>query len=539
MAHMFPEFFPGEQSHDHPEYLVYQTMRSLPDNYFVFYSKKFKGGMRSKEECEVDFIVFDGKSALLCVEVKGGFVQYDGQADAWFQNGDPLMRGPDRQASAATHAIIDYLRQFADKLSIGWCLCFPNCSLPPSSAAPSGIPRSVLIDEAGLLEPSKAISLVESYYKKQFVRDGLKKSEAVELVRMLTRGLGFVRKIGVRIARDRQQIIEVTNEQLNVLLDLMVNSKMAVRGVAGSGKTLIAQEFARQLAAEGKTVLLLFFNRMIANSVRNSFDRDSTITCTTFHSFARDRISANNPDWWAENKSSAPDFWNIDVPLKLAECAESDDSKFDAVIVDEGQDFKRTWFEILEEYTSDRFVVFYDEAQDIFGHWNELPWGASTVPRKVLTRNCRNTISIVRHLADSLGKEISAFDLSPVGEDVTSRTFPDIQSQRIALKLELTRLLNEGVEPRQIVLIIDDKRQNSALADLDRIGKIPIEDIGRTYHPRSKAIRYTNTNLFKGLESDVVFLLRTKPADANPSLHYVASSRATTLLFDYKATPKD
>lgn len=513
---------------------MFQTLRMLPDYYSVFYSKKFKGVSQFNEEFEVDFLVFDGSRCLLCIEVKGGEIEYDGIQDAWYQNGKPLIKSPDRQALAATHGLIDYLGQLANQLNIGWSLCFPDCSFPTNCGSPSGVPRAIVIDEAGMLEPEKAIRLVSAYYEKQYKRAGLTRIQSETLVKLLTRSLAFVQKVGVRIARDRQQIVQVTNEQLNVLQDLMVNSKIAVRGVAGSGKTLLAQELARRLEEDGKSVLLLFFNRMIANAVRFGFDRDSTITCTTFHGFARDRIKMNDPSWWPENRSTDSDFWNIDVPLKLVDCVEKDACKYDAIIIDEGQDFKRTWFEILEEYSTDRFVVFYDDAQDIFEHWNDLPWGATSIPRKILSRNCRNTRSIVRHLCSCVGIELAAFESSPIGDDVITRTFHDTVPQKNALVAELSRLLKEGVEPSQIVIIIDDNRPNTALAHLDRIGKVPIEDIGRTYHHRSKAIRFTNAKLFKGLEADVVFFLRTQPSKHNNTERYVACSRATTLLYDYE-----
>ena len=534
MARTFPEYFPYEENTSNPEYRVFQTLRTLPDRFSVFYSKKFKGVSRFNEEFEVDFLVFDGSRSLLCIEVKGGEIEYDGVQDAWYQNGKPLCKSPDRQASAATHGLVDYLGNLSKQLSVGWSLCFPDCSLPINGGSPTGVPRAIVIDEAGMLEPEKAIGLVSAYYEKQYKRAGLSRIQSEELVKLLTRSLAFVQKVGVRIARDRQQIVQVTNEQLNVLQDLMVNSKMAVRGVAGSGKTLLAQELARRLEEDGKSVLLLFFNRMIANAVRFGFDRESTITCTTFHGFARERINVSDPSWWAENKSTDSDFWNFDVPLKLAECVEKDACRYDAIIIDEGQDFKCTWFEILEEYSKDRFVVFYDDAQDIFEHWSDLPWGATLVPRKILSRNCRNTRSIVRHLGTCVGTELTAFEASPNGAEVITRTFHDTESQKNVLVAELTRLLKEGVEPGQIVIIIDDKRPNTALAYLDRIGKVPIEDIGRTYHQRSKAIRFTNTKLFKGLEADVVFFLRSQPSKHNKIERYVACSRATTLLFDYE-----
>ena len=57
MATMFPPSYPGEPNPDNPEFNVYQTMKTLPDHYTVFYSKKFKGTGSWKEEGEVDFVI--------------------------------------------------------------------------------------------------------------------------------------------------------------------------------------------------------------------------------------------------------------------------------------------------------------------------------------------------------------------------------------------------------------------------------------------------------------------------------------------------
>ena len=50
--------------------------------------------------------------------------------------------------------------------------------------------------------------------------------------------------------------------------------------------------------------------------------------------------------------------------------------KYDAIIIDEGQDFKPEWYEylqtLLQSRTESHFSVFLDEHQDIFGHWKRF-----------------------------------------------------------------------------------------------------------------------------------------------------------------------
>lgn len=545
MARMFPEQFPGEYDSDNPEFAVYQTLRSLPDSYSVFYSKKFKGGKRSKEECEIDFLVFDGEKSLLCVEVKGGLIEYSGDEDAWYQNGKRLVRSPDRQASAGKAALLEFLGEAASDINVGWFLCFPNCTLPTNFQAPSGLPRPVLADQARLLDVEEAINAASAYYVSEFGRRGVNSRQAKEVVKKLTRSIGFITKVGVRVARDYRQLVEVTAEQMQVLDDLVVNPRIAVKGFAGSGKTLIAQEFAKRLATDDKSVLLLFFNRMVANAVRYGLPRDTSIECTTFHSLARRLISEDDPEWWGENSTKTDDFWNIDVPLRLLDVPLAADAKYDVVIVDEGQDFKPDWYEILETLLEDpvngRFVVFYDDLQDIFGHWDDLPWGTKNVARKVLSKNCRNTKSIIQFLSEVHPCEIQAFERSPTGEPVVERLAASIEEEQQQLVSDVKALMAGGVLPEQIVLVLNQPRQDSCIANLDQIGRYKIKAIGRTYRERSDAIRYTNIRLFKGLEADVVFLLGLYGEE---SLHsrrqiYTQGSRARTLLYVSRIKQKD
>ena len=75
---MYPEVFPGKFDQGDPEFVAYQTLRKLPDSYVVLYSKRFKGGLFGKPECEIDFIISNQRDVIICVEVKGGVLSYDG-----------------------------------------------------------------------------------------------------------------------------------------------------------------------------------------------------------------------------------------------------------------------------------------------------------------------------------------------------------------------------------------------------------------------------------------------------------------------------
>ena len=541
MATMHPAVFPGQPNGDDPEFVAYQILRKLPDSFDVFYSKKFKGSRRFKDECEVDFIILDSGSALLCLEVKGGLIEYDDGDQVWRQNGAKMRRMPDRQASATIGPVIEYLAPPGANLNFEWGLFFPQCCRPHNLVGrlPPGLKDAQIIDEQDMLDIVHAVERLRDHTRKAFGRPGIGKRDREAVVGKLTRTVHFVRKVGVRLETDCQQLVEVTAEQLDVLEDLESNNRIVVRGCAGSGKTLLAQEFARRLAAEGKRVLLLFYNRVISNTARRAFARNASVECMTFHSLARRLITEEDPDWWHEQSRGDGNFWDLTVPARLFD-VQLALPKYDAVIVDEGQDFKREWYEFLEQLMVDspdgRFSVFYDERQDIFGHWGDLPWGADGVARKVLTKNCRNTKAIIDYLNTSCGCEMRAFAGSPTGLAVVTRNVANRLEEMEQLRTDVAELLKQGVRPAQIILLLNGPRDDSAIADVGEIGGAPVEWVGRSLRADSQAVRFAGISVFKGLEADAILVLGCREMSNSQLTEalYVQGSRARALLYVYR-----
>lgn len=539
MATIYPSVYPKAPNPEDPEFEVFEILRKLPENYTVFYSKKFKGTKAWDEEREIDFIIFDGKSFLLCLEVKGGLIEYNGPEDKWYQNGELMKRRPDRQSSSAMQSALSFLGPDAKNLNVGWALGFPHCCLPNNFQAPSGLPNPIIIDQQRFNHVHQSIETAGSYYVDQLGRDGVSGATAKSIVNRLTKSIGFITKVGVRIERDHQQILEATEEQYKVLEDLEINEKTIVRGFAGTGKTVLATEFARRKELEGKKVLFLFYNRLITKNAQRSFSRESEMNCTRFFSFAKRTINASDPDWWNSNyRKDDKSFWEEDVSLKLVDLPLNEDDKYDVIIVDEGQDFKRDWFEFLDGLLVDseesRFVVFYDEHQDVFGRWSDLPWGEKGAARKQLTENCRNTKSIIKYLNEKRPTGMKPFNRSPEGEKVVE-SLADSPEEAKALFLEdINNVLNEGVNTGQIVVLINPNKTDSCLSEVTKIGRIKFESIARYYNERARSIQFTTINMFKGLEADVVFVMAYGISEEKiAEILYAQGSRARTLLYVY------
>ncbi len=538
---MFPETFSGQVQEGNPEYQVFNLLRGLPDNYSVIYSKKFKGGKWSKEEAEIDFLIFDGHRNLICLEVKGGEIAYNGTNRAWYQNGERMKKSPDWQASSGAHAVIEFLGKDAERVNINWALAFPHCSKPAGSGSIAEVPAELLLDAQALLYPTAAVQRICAYNEERLRREGVGRFQASNILDRLLRSVGFVTKIGTRLIQDASQLVKATEQQLEVLEDLELNQRTAVMGYAGTGKTIIATEFAKRCSERGQKVLLLFYNRMVANSVRYGLGQRSPIECTTFHSLARHEIEAEDEAWWKEdNGKDDPEFWEMTVPLKMLEVIDSKAPQYDVIVVDEGQDFKAEWFEILgqlqKKEPDSRFAIFHDSNQDIFRRWTDIPWEPGTFTRKQLRKNCRNTKAIVNQLNELIPSDMVAFEQSPDGQPVIVHSGETRSAQVATIRKNLEKLIKEDVPPGQIVILIDCPLKVSSVSQIDKIGKCRLSWMGRSYRSDSRDIQITTIESFKGLEADVVFVVLGEDSELNtrPQKLYAQISRARLLLHLYK-----
>ena len=458
---IYPEYFPEERAQEHAERKVFDRLKELSDRYDIFYSKRFvTDGVEKKAEFEVDFIVAIPEKALVCIEVKGGLIQYSGTTDSWSQNGRKLTKRPDGQATAAAHGLVKTFQKHIGKMAVGWALCFPDCQVAGTSGFPPSIQEAQVIDEQSLLYTDQALDALFSFIRQQHPhREGVRRWEYAAFKKSLLRDLGFVSLMSTRIKRANQQFVKLEQSQIELFQSVASNQHIVVSGPAGSGKTLLAKTIAQDWLNEGKRVLLMCYNRTLANKLRYEFDRnENRIEVTTFHSLARKVITDYYPDWWGEQDSSAEGFWELEVPAKLEECMPYYQERYDALIVDEGQDFKEFWYELIFGLipTEGRRLIFLDEMQNIFGHFTELP-RANEFSRFQLRKNCRNTKEIISFLSKVTKCHINAFDSSPKGTKVEEVSFATHEAKLDYISDTIKKLIRvQEFSAEQILILIPE-----------------------------------------------------------------------------------
>lgn len=318
----------------------------------------------------------------------------------------------------------------------------------------------------------------------------------------------------------------LTAEQQVAFFEMLGTSRrVAVRGVAGSGKTLLARALARQFAAEGKRVLLLCHHDEL--SVQNNEELARLgIDCFTPHALRRvlgsrvvmpERRSLP-PAEWAEYLGRVidrADAWGMPV-------------RYDAMIVDEGQDF-HSWGVLQRLIVPQRdgmrpLYVFYDPRQRE-GPSLEIP---QDLRLQKLEINCRNTLALTRHNSAIIGMEIRSRRGMPEGYVAERRVvlnFNDLMSEGLRTIEEWIEL--HKAELKQIAVLVHDPRSlpwfDLPAAFQTGSRRIPLITDGAAWRD-GKGVFIGRVNDFRGLEADFVILVL--PKSPRTARHYVGASRA-------------
>jgi len=106
---------------------------------------------------------------------------------------------------------------------------------------------------------------------------------------------GFTRAASARDQRrwGKGRLLTLTTEQYSALDLLADNRQCLFRGAAGTGKTMLALEYAKRMASAGNRTLLLCFNRLLGDWLHVESARCTSaalLTATTYHRFVREMI---------------------------------------------------------------------------------------------------------------------------------------------------------------------------------------------------------------------------------------------------------
>ncbi len=508
------------------ELRVRNSLRQLDDSWRVFHSITWQSLRAGRQgDGEADFVLLHRDFGAIVLEVKGGEIEL--LEGVWYSVDKNRIRhrikNPFDQAKTSKYALVNYLRSLDPPLAhipVCHAVVFPNVTLDHGIGLYG--PRDIILDHEDLLDPNAAIVRVLEHWK----QNARLTTDDVDTVTSRLAPTVTVRtRLRDAIVDSNEVLIQLTERQIQTFGQLRLVRRAAVLGGAGTGKTILAIERVRRLVSEGFKTLLTCYNSPLANFMTQELINCQNTQVTTFHALCvQEARKALLPIPTDPNE----DWWEREAPNLLIRAAGVNHTAFDAIIVDEGQDFALDWLVSLLMLTSNPdespFYVFADSHQELYRRGWALP---EAWPKFSLDLNCRNTAPIAARVAALYEEKIAS-----LGADGPQPVFVKANGAGEGIELVqsiVARLMqDEGINPKQIAVLSDSK------AFVDDLRTMVVGDHAFTGIGGFGVVTET-VNRFKGLESDVIVLVLTESVLTDPvrlrALSYVGMSRAKVVLF--------
>jgi len=223
------------------------------------------------------------------------------------------------------------------------------------------------------------------------------------------------------------------------------------------------------------------------------------------------------------------------MPIALSNAVDRSGGVYDAVIVDEAQDFADDFWLPVEMLLTDpdagMLYVFLDEIQDIYRRSASIPVLGEPL---VFDRNCRNTTAIhdlaYRHYRGGPVQRPSI-----AGSPLEFLTAPTLELQAQQIGQLVTRLTQtEGIAAHDIAILLCTARNREVCEKLLHQYQLPKSiRLGRIEDYGPDCLTLDTVARFKGLERAVTIVWEFGECDPERDREtlYVGLSRAKSLLY--------
>lgn len=515
---------------------VYEVLRrQLPSRYRVYYSSPWLGTEAdgTEKDGEADFVVASAETGFLVIEVKGGGIGRDKVTGEWHSvdrwGFTHAIKNPVSQATKSKHQILQRMKTLPELgnrwIGTGIAVIFPDSS------------GGAVLD--GLDTPREKFALREEMERLgDWVRAHLEHNMGdrgqplgpegiAALDRMIAHAFQLHLPLATTLESDGKKVLTATREQCELLRVLEEHRRVAIAGVAGSGKTVIAVHKAMQLAEADPEarVLLTCFNVPLGEHLKRLTARQPNIIAGSFHQVcARIAREAGVPTPPSDSiEELMAEAW---PEALVAAVGSRPELAFNAIIVDEGQDFSDNWLESLNQCGASidsSFWILYDDNQRLYGRSNRFLFSFPGPPFK-LRRNVRNPKPVFDRLVPLFGA-ITATSAGPEGRPVEEIIVREERLMPSALKNLVLRLVEtEQVEPEDIAVLATTTERLKELCPSARFGRVAVCDAAEATAGR---VCVETVRRFKGLERSVIILVDPAEMKTVDELQYVSLSRPT------------
>jgi hypothetical protein len=558
MAICYPDYEKGQEAkiESKAEILFYNSCKTtLPDSYQVFHSVSWITSMLGKaRDGEADFLICHPDRGFIVIEIKGGRIRADMTSGIWTSidraGVSHKISNPFRQATSGKYNILGKMKEHREwpKLNLKWVSAghaafFPDVDDGRALQGPEA-PTEIIGDRSDLIDLKKWVERVFDYWSDQNHAHSEKPlgSAGVQFMRKLFARVAEARPLlSSKLADEEQERLQLTSQQIQILNLLSRQRRVAISGGAGTGKTVLALEKARRLASEGFQTLLTCYNAPLSDHLRKISRSEDNLTVMGFHKLCKTLVDQaskqSGRDLIGEARGSYPgmDLWDHYYPIALAYALEILKIRYDAIVVDEGQDFGgEFWLPIeflLKDSTTSPLYIFYDENQNVYTRASTFPADAAPI---TLTVNCRNTKKIHQAAYHYYsGAPVDAPSIS--GDSVHFLEAPNAEKQAKKIYELVTKLvISEKVESSSIAILIADKLRRKSYEKILYEFKLPGQNYwGGIDDPSVSCVSVETVARFKGLESSIIILwgLDSIPIEEKRETLYVGISRAKSILY--------
>lgn len=234
------------------------------------------------------------------------------------------------------------------------------------------------------------------------------------------------------------------------------------------------------------------------------------------------------------------EFFRSTAAELLCQATDTVTERFDAVVVDEAQDFEPEWWLPIEllnaEAEEGSLFIFHDPKQNLFVN-KKLSFPARAA-RFELPVNCRNTRRIADLCSRVRGVDIPSAEFAPDGVEPTIEVVPARDRRVAAVEQQLKEWVKDGKLTTSQVAVLSPYRPDGSgcsVGNRPRLAGLPVTTDTAAWRA-GKGVLIATIRSFKGLEADAVILTDVgKPDEGAFSVAdlYVACSRAKHFLTIY------
>lgn len=515
---------------------------------------------------EIDFVVLVPNAGIFCLEVKSGRVAREKGVWAYTNRYGKVFTstvGPFRQARDGMFSLIESIRKHFGqnhrftKLLYGFGVVFPHVIFShddPEIASWQVYDRTsrrhpVSSYIQNLSKQTHRSMEKQNWYDSETSRPN--RSDIMELTDFLRGDFERIVKPTDALLEMDAHFLRLTEEQYNCLDHLRNNPRCLFEGGAGTGKTLLALEFARREASLNRKVLMVCYNKMLGKWIAGQVQKPlgDSVVVDSFHQYLERLIcgsSVENQLKVARKNTETDPTYLFDELYPLLALDALDEGviePFDTLVIDEGQDLIRSEFlDVLDGLligglAGGKWSIFCDfNHQTIYGDFDantmlgELESRVSGFVRFELMTNCRNTRRVGEEVSLISGSDLPMFLPSNIeGLPVNYLFYTDDNHQSELLRESLSHLRADGIKNEAITILSPMALKRSSIgtggASFTQIIDLSLSE---RLERSQGSIGFSTIHAFKGLESSVVIITDVKHLldDQHRALMYVGMSRA-------------